>query len=463
MHSSKYEALTDDVLNKTQKPNPMKNLFQNVFFKMGVILVLILILLIPAVMVQDLIHERMLRQDEAIAEVSSKHASDQLVSGPILTIPYLMPKQVKNTDGTYKEIMERRLYHVLPEALNITGEVNPEKRKRGIFEVVVYESQLKISGSFNNYGIEDEGIPLENLELDKAFISIGISDLKGITSQVQIKIKDSSIMCNPGLLSDDVISSGLHIRYPLTELPGKLDFTYDLDLNGSEKLNFTPIGKETSVTLDSKWTEPSFDGSFLPAKRKVSDKGFNATWKVLHLNRNYPQSWSGDKHSIHDSQFGVNLKLPVDVYQKSMRVAKYALLFIVLTYLIFFFVEILNKILIHPIQYILVGIALVLFYVLMLAFSEQIYFDLAYIIAAIMTIGIVFLYCRSILKSWGLAAMTGAILTILYGFIFVLIQIQDYALLVGSLGVFLILAVTMYFSRKVDWFSIGGNSTQIEE
>jgi inner membrane protein len=194
----------------------------------------------------------------------------------------------------------------------------------------------------------------------------------------------------------------------------------------------------------------------------VSKNGFQASWKVLHLNRNYPQYWVGERASLEYSAFGVDLKLPVDVYQKSMRVAKYAMLFIVLTYLVFFFVEILNKVLIHPIQYILVGLALVLFYVLMLAFSEHIYFDWAYLLAALMTISLIYFYARSILQSNKLGGMTAAILTILYSFIFVIIQMQDWALLVGSIGVFLILAVTMYFSRKIDWFDLkkGGNIEQ---
>jgi inner membrane protein len=174
---------------------------------------------------------------------------------------------------------------------------------------------------------------------------------------------------------------------------------------------------------------------------------------VLNLNRNYPQEWTGQRY-VGSSSFGVDMKMPVDVYQKSMRVAKYAMLFIVLTFLVFFFVEILNKILIHPIQYILVGIALILFYVLMLAFSEQIYFDYAYLLAASMTIGLIYFYARAILRSRNLGMLTAAILAILYVFIFVLIQMQDYALLFGSIGVFLILGVTMYFSRKVDWFEL---------
>ena len=261
-------------------------------------------------------------------------------------------------------------------------------------------------------------------------------------------------MCNPGLISNDIVSSGLHINYPLDSIPENMSFDFDISLNGSEQLMFAPIGKITNVNLNSPWKEPSFDGVFLPKKRTIGENGFTANWKVLHLNRNYPQSWVGTKHHVNNSSFGVNLRLPVDVYQKSMRVAKYAILFIVLTYLVFFFVEILNHILIHPIQYILVGIALVLFYILMLAFSEQMNFDLAYILAALMTIGLVFLYCRSILKSWALSLMTASILLILYGFIFIIIQMQDFALLFGSLGVFLILAVTMYFSRKVDWFDL---------
>lgn len=426
---------------------------------MGMIFTLVLILLIPAYMVQGLIKERMMRQNEAIKEVSSKHAENQTVTGPILSIPYITKKQVKNVNGEYSTIKERHYYHILPEELNVDGKVTPEKRKRGIFEVVVYGTELSIDGFFNDLKLDEIGIPRENLELNKSFITIGISDLKGVREQVNIKINSSNVLLNPGLISSDLVSSGLHVNFPLDSTSSKLDFSFNLSLNGSEQLMFTPIGKVTTVDLKSPWKEPSFDGEFLPTKREISESGFTANWKILHLNRNYPQSWSGKKHSLSSSRFGVNLKLPVDVYQKSMRVAKYAILFIVLTYLVFFFVEILNRILIHPIQYILVGIALVLFYILMLAFSEQMYFDIAYITAALMTISLVFLYCKSILKSWGLAAMTASILLILYGFIFIIIQMQDFALLFGSLGVFLILAVTMYFSRKIDWFDI----TQKEE
>lgn len=431
----------------------MKKAFKNIFVKMGVIFGLILILIIPSEMVQSLISERMYRHEEAVAEVSSKHAEQQSVIGPILHIPYKIaePEPDKKGNPIYKQ---KGIFHVLPEHLTIEGEIMPEERRRGIFTVAVFGSEMKIDGTFENVDFAAAGLREEDLELDKATLSIGITDLKGLTKQVRVNVNGKEVVCNPGLTNRDVFSSGVHFAYPIDSINGKLNFNFDLNLNGSEYLGFAPIGKETTVRLKSKWENPSFDGAFLPISRDVSEDGFEAEWKVLNLNRNYPQSWRGNKYSINNSGFGVALMLGMDVYQKSTRVAKYSMLFVVLTFLVFFFVEVINKILIHPIQYILVGVALVLFYVLMLSFGEQIVFDWAYLLAAAMTVSLIMLYSKTILKSWGMAMMTGAILAIMYGFIFIIIQLQDYALLFGSLGVFAILAVTMYFSRKIDWFAI---------
>jgi inner membrane protein len=421
---------------------------------MFVILVLIILLVIPTVMVQNMIDERMQRQEEAVLEVSSKHALSQTITGPVLTIPYLIRRNVFNkATGKTEVATERMMFHVLPDELNVNGNVKPETRKRGLFEVVVYQSDLDLNATFSNLHLDKLNVPIEQVELKKAFISMGISDLKGLSEQVKIRVNDSSFICNPGVPSNDVIESGLHVVVPLSNEKQKLNISCKLDLKGSQELFFVPIGKETQVDLVSNWKDPSFSGEFLPHTRNVTKDGFTAKWKVLNLNRNYPQEWTGERY-VGSSSFGVDMKMPVDVYQKSMRVAKYAMLFIVLTFLVFFFVEILNKILIHPIQYILVGIALILFYVLMLAFSEQIYFDYAYLLAASMTIGLIYFYARAILRSRNLGMLTAAILAILYVFIFVLIQMQDYALLFGSIGVFLILGVTMYFSRKVDWFEL---------
>ena len=233
-----------------------------------------------------------------------------------------------------------------------------------------------------------------------------------------------------------------------------IKFSMDIDIKGSQYLYFVPVGKTTNVSISSNWNNPSFGGEFLPDSREIETNGFQALWNILHLNRNYPQSWSDIEYSVYDSSFGVNLLLPVDRYQKSMRVIKYAILFLAFTFLVFFFVEVMNKLFIHPIQYILVGIAIVVFYTLLLAFSEYITFNLSYLISALLTLGLITGYVMAILNSKNLALLILGILGILYGFIFTIIQLQDYALLIGSIGVFIILALVMYYSRKINWYEI---------
>ena len=192
----------------------------------------------------------------------------------------------------------------------------------------------------------------------------------------------------------------------------------------------------------------------MPDERTISEEGFKSSWNILHLNRNFPQEWIGDKYDINSSSFGTDLLLPVDNYKKSYRVARYAILFLVLTFITFFFVEIMKKVFIHPIQYLLVGIAIIVFYTLLLSLSEHIKFNLAYIVASILTISLVSLYTIAILKSKQIGFLIFGILLIMYSFIFTIIQLEGYALLIGSLGMFTILGIVMYYSRKIDWYKI---------
>jgi len=231
-------------------------------------------------------------------------------------------------------------------------------------------------------------------------------------------------------------------------------FSMNIDLKGSQYIDFVPLGKTTDVDLKSNWTTPSFSGTYLPDSREINTDGFTAHWNILHLNRNYPQSWIGSQYKVGSSSFGTNLLLPVDNYKKSYRVAHYAILFLVFTFMVFFFVEVLNKVFIHPIQYLLVGIALVIFYTLLISFSEHIMFNIAYILSAILTLFLITGYTAAILKSRKIALLIFGILTLLYSFIFTIIQMEDYALLIGSIGLFLILGIVMYFSRKIDWYDI---------
>lgn len=422
----------------------------SVTLKLFSIAILVLLLLIPTAMIKSLIRERESTHESAINEVSSKWGNEQTVTGPIITIPYKKIFIEKNKEP----ITQIEYAHFLPDELNITGEITPETRYRGIYKVVVYNTQVQITGKFPYPEFADWNIAPENILWNESFVSLGIPDMRGIKDTINLQWANLTqpFAFNPGISTKDITGSGVSVRVPL-EKQTPLTFSFNLNLNGSKKLNFIPLGKETNIKLSSKWTNPSFDGAFLPDKREVSDTGFTASWKILHLNRNYPQEWRGAAYDVTNSQFGVTLLLPVDEYQKSMRSAKYAIMLISLTFIVFFFFEILNKRRIHPFQYILVGLALCIFYTLLLSLAEHITFNYAYIVAGIATILAVTLYSKSVFKTGLPTILMGLILVILYGFIFVTIQLQDYALLLGSIGLFVVLVVVMYLSRKINWYS----------
>ena len=434
----------------------MKPLKYNIYFKVAIIIFIGLLLLIPAQMIRSLVYEREARQKDAISEVSSKWGKQQTLSGPFITIPFI--KYMKETDkknGTEKVILVRDFIHILPSELKINGNMRPERRNRGIYDIVVYNSKINLSGKFPKIDLKEFDVPVSNIQFDKAHLTMGITDLRGIEEQVKLNWNAEKYLFNPGVISTDIIGSGINSPVGINgKDSSSYSFSFDLDIKGSQFLYFTPVGKITDVNISSSWKNPSFTGAFLPDSRNVSDTGFTAYWNILHLNRNYPQSWTGNKYMTGESVFGIDLLLPVDNYQKTTRAIKYAILFICFTFLVFFFIEVLNRVFIHPVQYILVGIALIVFFTLLLSVSEHLPFNLAYILSAIATLMLIALYIKAILKNNKLTILISSILFLLYSFIFIIIQLQDYALLIGSIGIFLILALVMYYSRKIDWYNL---------
>ena len=429
----------------------MSQLRYNLFLKAAIIGALILLLLIPALLIGNLIDERQTLRRDAIEEVSSKWAGEQTLDGPFLSIPF------NDYDEQGKKWVTHYL-HIMPENLKISGDITTQKLHRGIYDVVVYNSDLKITGDFSN--IDYKGIPKDRICFDRAIVSMGISDLRGIEEQMNIHLGDQDYRFDAGLVNKDVVEQGVHTVVNLTGLldsaASELPFTMSLLLKGSEQLMFCPIGGNTDVKIHSNWNNPSFTGNFLTSDKEINEKGFNAHWKMMHLNRSFPQSWNGYLQSFDPerSSFGVKLLLPVDGYQKSTRCVKYSILFTTITFLLFFFVEISRKRLVHPLQYLLVGVALIVFYTLLISISEYLAFNLAYIIASLATIILITLYSKAVLKSWQLGAFVGGVLVILYGYLFTIIQLQDYALLAGSIFIFVVLCLVMYFSRKVDWYNL---------
>lgn len=410
--------------------------------------ILILLLLIPAAFIQSLVSERSSRQAEAVKEISSKWAGSQTVTGPVIGIPYMETVAYeKNTTEV------KKWAYFLPDKLDIQARMVPEKRYRGIYEVVVYTSELQIKGSYDSLHIAELNIPADKLLWNEAAVFFNISDVQGLKEEMTLHLAGNTLDLVPAKFSTDQFKNALSASLPvsLAGAHGPLDFSATVQLKGSGDLLFVPAGKVTTVKAASSWPDPSFAGSYLPDLRTVKDSGFSADWKVLYLNRNYPQQWKNDVHEMDGSAFGVNLILPVDVYQQTTRSVKYSILIILLTFTAFFLIEWVYRRSIHSLQYVLVGLALCLFYTLLLSFSEYIGFNKAYLMAALATIVLIAWYVRSILRSGKMSLFVGALLTLLYGFIFTLIQLQDYALLMGSIGLFITLGVVMYFSRKIKW------------
>lgn len=425
----------------------------SVTFKMFSVAFLAIILLIPAFMIQMVIQDREYRRNDAVIEISSKWGNEQTLAGPILTVPY--KAVVKDEAGNISNVTQYA--HFLPDRLDVKGTLQPEVRYRGIYEAVLYTGKLQFAGQFSFPNFDDWAINKQDILWNKAFLSVGIPDMRGINEKIELSWNSQKILFEPGIESPDVVASGVSVSTPLTAESKNEGFTFDfaMSLNGSERLKFLPLGKETTVALSSSWKNPSFDGAFLPDERTIDDTGFKAQWKVLHLNRNFPQQWLGNGQNIQEAAFGVKLLTPIDEYQKTMRSSKYAIMFIFLTFLGFFFVEILNKMRIHPLQYLLVGAALCVFYLLLISLSEHIKFNPAYFVSTAATVVLITAYSSTIFRNKMLTISICVTLLTLYGFLYSLLQLQDYALLMGSLGLFAILAAVMYLSRNVDWYNIG--------
>jgi len=421
--------------------------------KVATIVFLVLILLIPVSMIESLIRERERYQERAINEVSQKWGQDQTVTALVLTVPYYIYSTIKDKDEE-KIVKHKHFAHFLPSKLDINGSLSPEKRYRGIYEVVLYNCNLNITGSFEKPDFEKLNIDPKHVEWEQSYIELGLSDLRSIQNNISINWNNSDVSFDPGVKNTDVISSGISTKIFTHDSISRYDFKLDMHFNGSNEISFTPLGKTTNIQISSKWPDPSFNGAFLPDNRVISDSNFVANWEVLHLNRNYPQEFTGSINSISNSNFGVGLIMPVDQYQKSMRSVKYAVMFISLTFLVYFFSQIKNRARVHPIQYLIVGLAICLFFTLLIALSEHISFGFAYLIGAVSTILMISGYSSFIFKNSLLTKILSGILIILYGFIYIIIQLQDYSLLIGSIGLFVILGVVMYLSRNIDWYNI---------
>ncbi|MFY7965980.1 MAG: cell envelope integrity protein CreD [Chitinophagaceae bacterium] len=461
---------TNDNINPSEnwrKRNPEPNTSNKTLFKGIVTGALILLMLIPTFFVSGIVSEREKRQQDVVKEVTNGWSTQQTLSGPYLYIPY----EEKIGD----EYVKKDLF-LIPENLNVNGTIIPEIRPRSIYKILLYRSDLKTNGNFKIQLPKD--IEASSLQLNEAKICYNLSDFKGIEERLNINFNGVKYDLSPGLptkqtetitvptsatgeeynrtetTTKNIESIGLsaNVNLTLDDLQKLLNFDMSLKIKGSERLHFIPLSSNSNFSINSTWKDPKFDGNSLPSTREVNQTGFQAKWNFNSANLPFGTAINDFNFNKQNLAFGVSMVQPADQYAKTMRSVKYAILFIGLTFALFFIIELMQKKPMHPVQYVLIGIALVIFFTLLLSISEFILFDYAYLIAALATVSLITLYAKSHFKSFKTASVFGSLLTCLYAFIFVLIRLEDAALLVGSIGLFIILALIMFGSRKINWY-----------
>jgi inner membrane protein len=438
------------------------------FFKMAGVTLLTLLLLIPLAMIHSVLRERLERRNEAVAEITSVWGREQSIIGPVLIVPYRYSfkswKEQLSATGKMErvEVTETAVAnaHFLPTTLNITSEINPKQLRRGIYQAVVYSGTVALAGEFARPDFGSLRIGEQDVLWDEATVTLAIPDLRGVTETLQLDWGDRRIPLLSGCKLKS-FSSGIHARVGgLRGSPASIPVKLELTLNGSGGLRFTPVAGRNRVELTSPWPDPSFQGAFLPSERKVGAAGFEASWQLSQYGRDYAQQWTDRDDdtgltatSAASSLFGVDFLSGIDAYRNVERAIKYGVLFVALVFMAFFLFEVLSALRIHPFQYTLVGAALCLFYLLLLSLSEFIPFGWAYLVSAAATTLLIWFYCASVFRSGRRTLVIVGMLTAIYGFLYITLQLQDYSLLVGSAGLFVALALVFHVTRKIDWYA----------
>ena len=434
-------------------------------FKMGWMIFLVLVLLIPLGMIRSVIRERMGRRDQAVADITSTWGREQVIAGPVLVVPYRYKTKVwkeQTVNGEQKRIeVEETAFakaFFLPDELAIEGALTPSKLHRGIYDAVVYEGKLELSGRFPAPDFAELGIAEDGVQWGNAVVTLAVSDLRGTGKMLTIQVGGKTYPFIPGCTLNGY-ASGISARLPdIRAAEANLDFRMTLELKGNRGIQFAPVGRKNVAKLTSSWPAPSFCGAFLPTERTVSDQGFEASWEVSWYGRSYPQrstdqagnrAFSADM--IAPSLFGVNCLVLLDSYRLVERAVKYGALFIALIFTAFFLFEVLSALRIHTIQYTLVGAALCLFYLAVLSLSEFLRFGYAYWIAATASALLIILYSLKVLGSGRRTTIIAAALLIIYTYLYVVLQSQDYSLLLGTVCLFAVLGILMYSTRNLDW------------
>jgi inner membrane protein len=435
-----------------------------IFLKIGGIGLLIALLHIPLGLTHGVLRERQGFQAQATQEIAGIWGKAQQVTGPVLAVPYACKTMVirqKIVGDKVVPVEEPGLTwstaYFLPDKLAVQGKVEPEVRHRGIYDAVVYSTKLKFAGDFLP-DFAAAGIEHERVDWAQARLLFGVSDLRGVRSVGPVQLTGGAAKAFEPAESGSFLP--LEARLEGVGAGQRLEFSLEVALQGSEFLQLVPVGKTTSVLLESPWADPSFMGAYLPVERSVGEAGFKARWETSHFSRGFPASWSDRttqakqmQESLGAAAFGVRFAQLADGYSMVERAQKYGVLFFVLIFAVFFLFEVTGGLRIHPLQYGMVGAALCLFFLGFLALSEFWPTGRAYAVAAgactLMVAGYAWNFLRTGLRTLVIGGGLGAT----YGYLYFVLKSQDYALLAGTSALFAVLAAVMFFTRRVDWFA----------
>jgi len=436
---------------------------ESMFLKIMILAFLMIALLVPLAMIGNIVTERRSLARQVMDQIGAGWGSRQNIGPVVLSVPY----RETVVDGNGRVSTLDRTARFLPEDLHIETSVEPQVRRRSLYDVVVYTAHVTMTGYFKRPNLALVRLDNPNCVLwDDVKLTLPVSDRKGINPGASLKWRDTAVELSPAAPAISASLFGTGLEAPVSNLREldadmKLPFEINMDVKGTEWFQLQPAGKTTVAHLTSNWKDPSFMGGFLPDTRQIGNDGFEATWRLTSLSRAYPQAWRDFEMSENDqavnlikSGFGASFIRPVDTYQQTERSVKYGALFILLTFTTFVLVELLQSVRVHPVQYLMVGAALCLFYLLLLSLSEQVSFGLAYAIGATATIGITTMYTVNVLGGVRQGLLTGVGLTTLYTFLYVLLQLEDYALLTGSVALFLILGFVMFITRRINWYEL---------
>jgi inner membrane protein len=436
--------------------------FASVSFKAGVIAALTVLMLWPLSRVESLVNERQALQAQAYNVIAAGFGGSQVLGAPILSVETENRRvEVNSTTQNRTEAWSKGApLRLLPDDVQITNDVSVEVRSKGIYSVPVYISKVVMTGVFKTESIATLLLSNDDVQVlpTRAVFQLPLSDVKYLRALARFEVDGKELRAASGEVAGfTALSTAMDLksRGELKPLPFRLEF----EIAGSESLHFLPLGSHTTVTAKVAWPHPDFDGAFLPVSRDIQPEGYSAKWEVLELNRAYPQVWRGTaatKSALMSTAFGVRLFQPSNIYTQNYRAVRYGILFVAITFACFFAWEhLVRGLRLHPMQYLLVGLALATFYLLLLALSEHIGFALSYAVAAAVLVALITTYMAGATNNRLATLAIGAALAGTYAVLYVILLSEDYALLFGSLLVFVILAGLMITTRRLDWSTVG--------